>query len=162
MYYSLSNIIQNKLTTHNKKPTHENIIQINNELRIQNNPNMLTHNIYHKLDPTHNTIMDSIHNPTKIQILHNHNGFVLLEMTTPKELHFERTKTQNHINNPTNLANFRTLKQKKLKNNPTSQQLITTTQLTNHNIKNTKNLNILNESLQKLILELLQNQKRPN
>jgi dCMP deaminase len=161
MYYSLSDVIRDELATRSEEPTRENMIRVGNELRIQGGPGVLAHGICRRLDPAHNTVVDSIRNPAEVQVLRDHGGFVLLEVTAPEELRFERSKSRGRVGDPTDLDSFRALEQKELTGDPASQQLIATAQLADRSVENAGNMEALNESLQTLVLELLQSQGRP-
>lgn len=161
VYYSLSDVIRDELAKEKKEPTREHMIRAGNELRTNGGPGVLAYGICRKIDPAHNTVVDSIRNPAEVQVLRDHGGFALLEVTAPEDVRFERIKSRGRVGDPTDLATFRAVEQKELTGDPMAQQLIATGDLADKTIENAGDLENLNQNLKGVVLQLLQSEGRP-
>lgn len=136
-YLSLSDVLREELADEGKEITRENLIKKGNDLRKQYGPGVLGARTLLKLEQGKNYVVDSIRHPEEVKALKKAKGFVLVYVTAPHEVRFERMKARKREGDPATLEAFKRLEEKELKNKEANgQQLLETFALASKKIVN--------------------------
>src|SRR3989338_7080217 len=90
--HSLSDVIREELERRKKPLTRDNLVVQGNELREKFGPDVLAKRIINRIEIDKNYIIDSIRHPAEAKTFKSQNGFVLLNVSAPARLRFERLK----------------------------------------------------------------------
>ena len=152
-YHSLSDVVREEATLRGLDHTRENLIRVGNELRAARGPGVLAERIVAKIvGPAGavseeaggggagqggspwlirvpagvNVIVDSIRNPAEVGVLRRLSGFVLVGVSAPIAVRFERSRRRARAGDGTTLDEF--ARKESLENtaDPAAQQLTQT------------------------------------
>lgn len=162
-YHSLSDVVREELKKRKKPVTRDNLVAQGNELRKKFGPGVLAKRILDTLEVDKHYVIDSIRHPEEAKTFKSKNGFVLVNVTAPEKVRFERLKQRGRENDPKTLAEFRKLEAREGKSAVGSdQQLNQTLKLADYAIENASTLKELEDRITKIVMEIAQKKKRPN
>jgi dCMP deaminase len=162
-YYSLSDVVREETAKKKKAISRTNLFHVGNELRNKFGADVLARRILDQLEIDKHYVVDSIRHPEESKTLKGRNDFVLLNVTAPPKVRFERLKKRAREKDPKTLEQFRKLEQvegkSKVKNN---QQLSKTLKLADYTVQNTGTLDELRNQITEIVQKIAQKKKRPN
>jgi dCMP deaminase len=146
--HSLSDVIRDAAAARGLPPTREHLIQLGNELRRAGGAGALAEGILPRLGQR--DVVDSIRNPAEVQVLRGLPGFVLIGVSAPVELRFERSLSRGRPGDPETLQQFLLREEQENTTDPDAQQLQATFRLADHVIVNDGDLAALHEAADRL------------
>jgi dephospho-CoA kinase len=103
-YFSLSDVIRDKLREEGKAASRDNMIEKGNGLRRQFGPDILARLIMDKVG--RKAVIDSIRNTSEVEYLRGRPGFVLIAVDAPVETRFERIRARGRDESAKTLEQF--------------------------------------------------------
>ncbi len=162
-YHSLSDEIREEIRSRGLDISREVLIAVGNELRSRYGPGVLAERILRRLDPHHNYVIDSIRNPTEVEVLRTRKDFRLLCIDAAVRLRFERSRQRGREAAPQTLEQFLAEESKELDSqDPASQQLTATRRLADVTVTNDGTITELHGQLDLILLSLMSNFQRPD
>lgn len=153
-YLSLSDIIREELKADGKGLTRQNLIEKGNELREKFGPGILAKKTALKLQKDKNYVIDSVRNTTEAEELKRIKGFVLVHVTAPAEIRFERMKSRGREEDPNTLEAFKEIEKLEMENaEKTKQNLVGAFSLADKKLVNDVDLQDLYDRVDKLLGE---------
>lgn len=149
---SLSDVIRAEARRRGEEPTRGVLIPLGNELRAEHGPGALAELILPELEPP--ALIDSIRNPTEVEVLRRLEGFVLIAVAAPEDLRFERSLSRARPGDPQSLDEFRDRERQENSKDPAAQQLSATAALADVIVLNDSDLDQLAANLDALIDDL--------
>lgn len=150
--HSLSDVIRDEAAARDLPPHREHLIRIGNELRAADGAGALARRILPKLGPR--AVVDSIRQPAEVAVLRELPQFVLLGVTAPVELRFDRALSRARPGDPQTLEAFIGREREENSDNPAAQQLDATFALADHVVDNGEDLSALGRTVQELLATL--------
>jgi dephospho-CoA kinase len=150
--HSLSDVIRNEAAVRGLPPERGHLIRIGNELRSTGGPGVLAERILPEL--VDDCVVDSIRNPAEVAVLRRLPRFVLIGVTAPLELRFERARRRGRPGDPESVEAFRQREIEENGDDPRAQQLDATFRLADHVLSNAGELLELQEALFALLAHL--------
>lgn len=148
--YSLSDILREELNQEEKAINRENLIEKGNALRMQHGPGILASRVTEKLR-TDFAVIDSIRNPTEVEVLRKLKRFILIAVDAPVELRFERAQARSRGENAATLAEFIELENREKSDHPHFQNIDACIELADFRIENTQSENALLATVDEII-----------
>jgi dCMP deaminase len=162
-HYSLSDIIREEVGRRKLSRTRSNLFRTGNELRRKYGPNVLAKRILERLEEDKQYVIDSIRHPAESRTLKKAPNFVLLNVTAPPKVRFQRLKQRGREKDPKTLKQFNALEQAEQKSATKSdQQLGATLKLADFTVRNASTLDHLHDEITQIVLSLARKKKRPN
>jgi len=154
-YTSLSDIIREELKAEGKGLTRQNLIEKGNELREKFGPGILAKKTVLKIQKDKNYVIDSIRSPLEVEELKKLKGFVLIHVTAPQEIRFERMKSRGREEDPNTIETFKEIEKLELENEEkTKQNLIGAFEHANKKLVNDSDLQELYDKIDKILGEV--------
>jgi dephospho-CoA kinase len=147
--YSLSDIIREELAARGEAPTREAMIRTGNELRRAGGPGVLAERLVPRLGER--DVVDSVRNPTEVEVLRRVTGFRLLLVDAAPEIRFERAARRGRVGDATTLEAFLELEARENSTDPAGQQLVATAALADVTLRNDGDLTELHAALDRLL-----------
>jgi dCMP deaminase len=161
--YSLSDEIREEIRIRGKQATRELLIDVGNELREKFGPGILAIRVLRNLESDRNYVIDSIRNPSEVQVLRSHGDFTLLAVEADVNIRFERSRHRGREGAAQTLQQFKEEEARELdSDNPASQQLHATRQKADLVVANNGTLEDLHRHLDKLLAPLMSRFMRPS
>lgn len=91
-YHSLSDVVREEALARGRTTGRDDLIVTGNELRREGSPGTLAERMLARLGAR--DVVDSIRNPAEAQVLRRVPGFLLLGVTAPAELRFQRARAR--------------------------------------------------------------------
>jgi dephospho-CoA kinase len=91
-YHSLSDVVREEAVARGRTTGRDDLIVTGNDLRREGGPGTLAERMLPRLGDR--DVVDSIRNPAEAEVLRSVPGFVLLGVTAPPELRFERARAR--------------------------------------------------------------------
>lgn len=162
-YCSLSDVLRTELQKKKKSLTRDNLVAVGNELRKKYGPAVLADRILDQIEIDRNYVIDSIRHPLEAKALKAKNGFILLNVTAPPKVRFERLKQRKREKDPKTYQDFLKLEKIEGKSKVGSdQQLDATLKLADYEIENAGSLDELYRKVTDFIMMAAQKKKRPD
>jgi len=159
-YHSLSDVIRDELKVEGIEITRDNLIAKGNRLR-EAGPGVLAEKILKKLEPDKNYVIDSIRNPSEIEVLRKQAGFHLLAVRAAAEKRFERMKKRKREGDPETLQKFLEVEAAEASNPEASkQQVLACLGLADHEIQNDGDLESLYRSVDQFLARMMAGLRR--
>ena len=155
---SCSDAIRHWLRENDQEITRENLTQGGRTLRSKGGGGVLAEMLLERMDSKKNTIIDSIRTPDEVHALRSRDDFLLIEVSVPRDLRWQRMQERARDGDPINYEIF--LKQEDaeaIAENSSGQALIATAELSDIVINNGGTLSELYESLKILTSTFNQN-----
>jgi dCMP deaminase len=162
-YYSLSDAIRAEIMQRSQEITRDALIRTGNELRSKFGPGVLAQRMLSFLDSDHNYVVDSIRNPSEVEVLKSRKDFTLLALDAEPRIRFERTRIRGRESAAQTLEHFLQEESRELASaDPANQQLLATISAAEHTVANNGTLEDLHRTLDALLPPLMSNFKRPD
>jgi len=147
-YISLSDVIREELKAEGRELTREHLIEKGNFLRQEFGPGILATKTAAMVQADRNYVIDSIRNPAEVAELRKLPGFVLLHITAPPEVRFERMRAREREEDPKTFEAFMKIEGMEAKNaEKTKQNILETVKLADKAVVNDTNLTELYEKM---------------
>ena len=154
-YHSLSDILREELAARGVEEGRDALREIGNELRQAGGAGALARRLLDRLSDGGDHIVDSIRNPAEVVELRKVDGFSLIAVDAPARVRYERLRLRDRIGDPESWEAFQQMEAAELaSDDPTTQQLVATLAMADHDIENSGPLSELDSQLRAL-LELL-------
>jgi dCMP deaminase len=161
-YHSLSDEIREEVRRRSMEITREVLIRVGNELRERSGPGILAERILRRLDKSHNYVIDSIRNPSEVEVLRSRGDFTLLAVEADVTIRFERSRKRGREGAVRTLHEFVAEEAPELDSrNPANQQLHATRQKADLVVINNGTLQELHRRLDELLPPLMSRFIRP-
>lgn len=147
--HSLSDIVREEAAARGLSAERENLIRVGNELRRLGGPGVLAERIVPRLG--RRDVVDSIRNPSEVEVLRRLERFVLLGVVAPIELRFERARARARAGDPETLARFREREEEENTADPHAQRLAATLALADHVLSNRGSLEQLEREVERVL-----------
>jgi dephospho-CoA kinase len=149
---SLSDVIREEARRRGQEPVRGVLIPLGNELRENHGPGALAELILPDLEPP--TLIDSIRNPVEVEVLRGLEGFVLIAVSAPEDMRFERSLARARPGDPRSREEYREREAQENSSNPAAQQLAATAELADFVLVNDAGLDDLGEKLDALLARI--------
>jgi len=160
--HSLSDEIREEIRRRGLGITREVLIVVGNELRSRYGAGVLAERILKRLGLDRNYVIDSIRNPTEVQVLRGRGDFSLLAVEAEQSIRFERSRLRGREAAAKTLEQFAREEAKELaSDNPASQQLAATLSLADVRLSNNGPIEKLHKNLEDLLPKLMGRFRRP-
>lgn len=148
-YFSLSDLIREKLRKKGEEANRNNLIKMGNELREKYGPNILARMVIKKIKEK--AVIDSIRNPKEVDFFRKQKNFILLAIDAPAELRYKRTRKRGRDESASNLKEFIQKEEEEMTNREKGQQLRTCMNMADFTIINDGSLDDLHQKLEDLL-----------
>jgi dephospho-CoA kinase len=148
-YFSLSDVIREKLVEGGFEPSRDNLIRTGNDLRKEGGPDILARLVMDKVRGK--AVIDSIRNAAEIAYLKKHKGFILLAVDAPAALRFERVLKRGRDESARTLEEFIRKEKEERSRDAAAQQLDACLALADLAIRNEGSLEELHRQLEELL-----------
>jgi len=148
-YHSLSDVVREEATARGLTHERENLIAVGNQLRSARGAGALATMVVPRLG--HRDVVDSIRNPQEVAALRQVRGFVLVGVTAPAWLRFERARARGRVGDGETREEFSRREEMENSLSPDEQQLRATLALTDHLIENSGTLADLDAAIGRLL-----------
>ncbi|MFC1768578.1 AAA family ATPase [Nanoarchaeota archaeon] len=157
IYFSLSDVVRQETQKSNLSLTRENLIKTGREIRKERGDGFFAKQIISELKD--NSVVDSIRNPSEVEVLKQMGNFVLLGVNAPVGVRFKRSKKRGRVGDGSTVEEFVKLEEEE--NRGIGQDPIETLKMSNFLIINDKTVDHLHIQIDK-ILDFIQNEKSTN
>jgi len=162
-YFSLSDEIREEIRNRKLEITRDLLIEVGNELRSRFGPGVLAERILRRLGHERNYVIDSIRNPSEVEVLRSRGDFTLLGVEADRTSRFERSRLRGREGAVRTLEEFIQEEERELSSNdPASQQLIATQKMADGVLRNDDSIEGLHCRLDELLPRLMGNFRRPD
>lgn len=148
-YFSLSDIIRDKLKEDGLEASRDNLIRKGNDLRRSGGSDILAKLVMDKV--AGKAVIDSIRNPKEVAFLKTRPGFILLAVDAPAALRFERVRKRGRNESAGTLEDFVRKEAEENGADPDAQQLRACMDLADRIIINDGTLEELRRKLEELL-----------
>jgi dephospho-CoA kinase len=149
----LSDVVREEAAGRGLPPERAHLIRIGNELRRQGGAGVLAQRILSRLEDR--AVVDSIRNPAEVRVLREGlRRFVLVGVTAPAELRFQRSVARGRSGDPLSLEEFDSVERRENAADPTAQQLDATFRLADLSVNNFGDLVTLHDEIDRLLDEI--------
>jgi len=104
IYFSLSDVIREKLKEDGLEASRDNLIRKGNDLRKQGGPDILARLVMDRVRGR--AVIDSIRNPKEVEYLKKQRRFILIAIDAPAAIRFERVQKRGRDESARTLAEF--------------------------------------------------------
>ncbi|MBI2930631.1 MAG: AAA family ATPase [Planctomycetes bacterium] len=161
-YHSLSDVIREEVRSRGLEPTRDNLIATGRELRARYGTGYLAEKIMERLEPGHNTVVDSFRHEDEVAGFRKASEFHLLAIQANPEIRFERIRKRGRENDPKTYDQFMELEKMEATSLQAEGQNLTATEaLADHIVQNNGTLEELHRALSALIPRLMARLQRP-
>jgi dCMP deaminase len=162
-YFSLSDEIREEIRNRKLEITRDLLIEVGNELRSRFGPGVLAERILRRLGHERNYVIDSIRNPSEVEVLKSRQDFTLLGLEAERTSRFERSRLRGREGAVQSLEEFIQEEERELSSgDPASQQLIATQKMADVVLRNDDSIEGLHRRLDELLPRLMGNFRRPD
>lgn len=156
-YHSLSDAVREAAAVRGRTTGRDDLILTGNELRREGGPGILAELTLPKLG--RRDLVDSIRNPAEVMVLRRVPGFLLLGVTAPPEVRFERAKQRQNQGQArgdavASLQSFVAKEAEEDTSDPTAQRLTATLALADRVVVNDGSLEDLHRQVAKIVAAL--------
>jgi len=148
-YYSLSDLIREKLHQEQKEITRDNLIQTGNAMREQGGPDVLARLVMQKV--TGSTVIDSIRNPHEIEFFRLQKDFTLLAIDAPLQIRYDRIMARGRNESISSLEEFKNKEAEENTSHEKGQQLQNCLKMADFTILNDGSLEDLYRQLEQFL-----------
>lgn len=162
-YHSLSDEIRDEIRRRGLEITREVLIEVGNELRGRHGHGVLAERILQRLEPDRHYVVDSIRNPSEVEVLRRRKEFLLLAVQAEQAVRYERSSRRGREGAATTLEEFAREEEKELdSSDPANQQLLATERLADFTIRNDGTIEDLHRALDTVLPRFLSSFSRPD
>lgn len=150
---SLSDVIRDELASAGLEETRERMIEAGTQLRRKHGDAILAQRLVEKFLPDRNYVIDSIRHPAEVDALKSSNpGFRFIWVDADEETRMRRIRTRGRNGDPQTLEELRRLEgRERGGGDPAGQQLDSTRELADIELRNDGSLSELHEQLQQVL-----------
>jgi dephospho-CoA kinase len=148
-YFSLSDLIRDKLQKQDMELTRNNLIRYGNLMRKEGGPDILARLVMRKVKGP--AIIDSIRNPKEVEYLQKQKDFILLAIDAPIETRYIRAKKRGRDESASSLQEFKDKEAEEMTSKEKNQQLQNCIKMADHIIINAGSLADFHSKLEKLL-----------
>ncbi len=160
---SLSDVIREEAQRLAKPVTRDVLVELGNRLRKEFGAGVLAEKIFARLDPEKNYVIDSIRNPSEVQVFRRRRDFYFVNVQAPQRLRFERLRQRGRENDPKTFEDFLALEAKEATSTESNhQQLNQTISLADVTLENGGPLKDLHEKVKRVLLDYSRKELRPD
>ena len=150
--HSLSDIVREEAAARGLSHSREDLIAVGNALRAAEGPGILAERLLSRLGGR--DVVDSIRNPHEAAILRRIPGFVLIGLTAPVAIRFERSLARGRLGDDETLEEFELREEQENSSDPARQQIRATLEMADHVIENASTLADLERALLSVLGEV--------
>ena len=150
--HSLSDIVREEAGARGLPPERDHLIRIGTALRREGGPGVLAERILARLGSR--DVVDSIRNPSEVEVLRRLPAFVLIGVDAPPTLRFERSRLRARAGDPETLEGFLGKEREENSSDPAGQQLGATLALADRRLVNDGDLEALRAAVGDLLVRL--------
>jgi dephospho-CoA kinase len=151
-YHSLSDVVRQEARRRGLTPTRENLIRVGNDLRRRLGPGVLARRVARHLRGR--DIVDSIRNPSEVEVLRGKRGFVLLGVDAPRRLRYRRSLRRGRPGDATSFREFVDKERRENSRRGSAQQLRHTLALADLKLINDSSLRTLENRVRRVMAAL--------
>jgi dephospho-CoA kinase len=160
-YHSLSDIVREEALALGRTAGRDDLIRTGNELRRAGGPGVLAERILPRLGTR--DVVDSIRNPSEVEVLRGLEGFLLLGVTAPPKVRFERAqRRRGRGDSLKDLQAFLDKEAEEDTSEVTAQRLTATFALADRVLDNDGGIETLRAAVVSLVAELEASSKQPS
>jgi dCMP deaminase len=148
-YFSLSDVIRDRLREEQKEASRDNMIQKGNDLRRQFGPDILARLVMEKVRAK--AVIDSIRNVREVDYLRSQGGFILIAVDAPAAIRFERVRARGRDESARTLQEFNRKETEENSEDVEAQQLHKVIDLADIRLTNDGSLDDLHRKLEELL-----------
>jgi dephospho-CoA kinase len=138
-HYSLSDILREIMKEKGIEPTRENLAAFGTELREKNGNEILAEKALEKIDLNDRFCITSIRHTGEVEKLRERKDFILVNITAPQNIRFERMRNRKRSGDPQTFERFAELEEKESQTKGHGQQLKKTADIADINFTNYSN-----------------------
>ncbi len=154
-HVSFSDILREELKLRKKKPTRDNLISIGNELRQRYGASVLAQRALVNVKDGENYVFTSIRNPSEVELLMKREDFIMVNVTSPDKVRFQRIVKRNREGDPKTIKELQQKEKLENTSNPNSQQLQKVAKMAKITLVNDSSLEKLELKTSKLVEDWL-------
>lgn len=148
-YFSLSDVIRDKLAYKGLTATRDNLIKEGNDLREKGGADVLARRIFEKVSGK--AVIDSIRNPHEIKFLRSKEGFILLAIDAPVKVRFERARLRGREESASTLSQFIAKEREEMTDRDIGQQLLNCMGMADYIVTNNTDLKDFHKKLEQFL-----------
>ncbi len=148
-YFSLSDLIRDKLQKQDIELSRNNMIRYGNLMRKEGGPDILARLVMKKVKGP--AIIDSIRNPKEIEYLQKQKNFILLAIDAPIETRYIRAKKRGRDESASSLQEFKDKEAEEMTAKEKYQQLQNCIKMADHIVFNARSLVDFHSKLENLL-----------
>ena len=152
-YHSLSDVVREEARRRGLPPTRENLIRLGNNLRRRLGPGVLARRVARRLRGR--DVVDSIRNPSEVEVLRGKRGFVLLGVDAPRRLRYLRSLRRGRPGDATSFREFVDKERRENSRRGSAQQLSRTLALADLKLTNDSSLRALETRVRRVMAALI-------
>lgn len=147
--HSLSDVVREESVARGLTTSREHLIEVGNRLRREGGAGVLAERILPRLH--RRDVVDSIRTPAEVAVLRSLPGFILLGVSAPTRIRFERSVSRGRPGDPKTLEEFEARERQENSSDPESQQLAATFRLADRIVQNCGDLRELHAALDEIL-----------
>jgi len=161
-YQSLSDDIRQEIRKRSGEITREVLTEVGNELRSRFGAGVLAERVLVRLGYDCNYVVDSIRNPTEVEVLRQRKDFILMAVDANEVVRFERSMLRGREGAAQTLEQFVQEEKRELQSDdPANQQLVATRRMADVVVNNDGSLEDLHRQLNEILPSLMSSFDRP-
>ncbi len=161
-YHSLSDEIREEIRKRGLQITRSVLIVVGNELRSAFGAGVLAERVLHRLGHDRNYVVDSIRNPSEVEVLRRRQDFTLVAVQADERTRFERSRSRGREGAAATLQQFVAEEARELNSgDPAAQQLVATQNLADIVVNNDGSIQDLHKQLDEMVPRLMSDFRRP-
>lgn len=161
-YQSLSDDIRQEIRKRGGEITREVLTEVGNELRSRFGAGVLAERVLVRLGYDCNYVVDSIRNPTEVEVLRQRKDFILMAVDANEVVRFERSMLRGREGAAQTLEQFVQEEKRELQSDdPANQQLVATRRMADVVVNNDGSLEDLHRQLNEILPSLMSSFDRP-
>lgn len=149
IYFSLSDLIRDKLQKEGLELTRNNLIKSGNRMREEGGSDILARMIMKKIKRP--SIIDSIRNPKEVEYLRRNKDFKLLAIDAPVKTRYSRAKKRGRNESASSLQEFKDKEAEEKTSKEKNQQLQNCINMADHILINNGSLDDLYRQIEELL-----------
>jgi dCMP deaminase len=163
VYQSLSDEIREEIQRRGRAIDRDTLIEVGNELRTEFGPGILAERIAGALENDQNYVIDSIRNPSEVDVFRRRSDFTLIGLESDPKKRFQRSKERGRENAAQTFEQFLEEESRELdSDDPVRQQLNATQRSADLIVTNNGTLEGLHRRLDELLPPLMSKFERPS
>lgn len=160
---SLSDVLREEAQRLGQTVERAVLVELGNRLRKEFGAGVLAEQIFARLDPEKNYVIDSIRHPAECQVFRRRRDFALVNVQAPQKLRFERLRQRGRENDPKTFNEFLALEAKEAVSGESSaQQLDQAISLAEATLENGGPLREFHEKIKRLLMDCSKKELRPD